>query len=992
MGNLTACQAGTPCFNFNQRMTTRTEAGAEKNFASTLLPWITAGLLTVVYLLTLNHWLSFKNLSAVARASGQLWSPDVFSPLFSLVSSPFRWLPETAIPLAMNLFSAVCAFFVLVLLARCVALVPHDRTQQERERIHGPLALLSLSTAWIPVVLAVLVCGLQLTFWENATSFSSGMFDLLLFAYCVRCLMEYRISKAESWLLRAAVVYAAAATETWVMIMFLPAFLVAIIWAKGFSFFQLRFLSRLFLCLLVGSLFYLYLPLLHWKTDGYFWVPLKENISTEFFQASYIFRYTPYHVKLVMVMTSLLPILIIGIRWKSSFGDTSQFGIALATWVFHLTHAALLGLCLWAAFDPAFSLRDAAGRFPILSGNRDPFLPFYFLGALSIGYLSGYFLLVFRPIIRRGRQVMASQKFLNRVSTAIIFALLALAPLGLLLKNIPQIKFINGPMLTDYGSLLTEHLPSTGVILSDNSGSLMVARSYLARSGKASDYLYLDTREMKSPGYYRFQTRQHPGQWPRIFTNIADRAMLGDVQLMNLVKTLADKHSVYYLQPSFGYYFEVFYAVPHGLVNELKLYPTNKVVSPPPLSEAVIAENEGFWKQHDPEIRALLPVIAPPANADNAGLRERMMEKMHIPFEKNLGALQIGSVYSRALNTWGVEAQRSGRLDAAGAHFEKAFQLYPDNVVARANADFNQKLRKGERAAVDNPSDFEKRFGNFEGWEQTLNIDGLFDEPTGCLAQGIVFARGRLDRQAAQNFERTLSLAPESLLARLWLARVYVVLNVPEKAFPLLHELYARTNLFADAAINVADVFQVELAASYVSRDPEKVRQLVKATVSPRSPDPVLLETAARVSGYYNDYTNALVALERQLELSPNNVEFLISKAYAQMQLTNFNDAIIPLSKAISLQPTNTAALYCRAVSYFETGKLDESQRDYQALQVLNPKSYPAYHGLGEIAFQKKDTNAAIKFFEQDLTYAPPGSPELQFATNRLKSLKPGSP
>src|SRR6185437_3849942 len=59
-----------------------------------------------------------------------------------------------------------------------------------------------------PPVLATLACGLQLTFWENATTLSSGMLDLLLFAYSVRCLLEYRISKQESWILRAAVVYA----------------------------------------------------------------------------------------------------------------------------------------------------------------------------------------------------------------------------------------------------------------------------------------------------------------------------------------------------------------------------------------------------------------------------------------------------------------------------------------------------------------------------------------------------------------------------------------------------------------------------------------------------------------------------------------------------------------------------------------------------------------------------------------------------------------
>src|SRR5690348_6597423 len=123
-------------------MTTRTEAGAEKSFVSAFLPWVIAGLLAVVYLLTLNHWISFSNLATVSRAAGQSWSPEIYSPVFNLVTAPFHWLPETWLPVALNLFSVVCAFFVVLLLARCVALLPQDRTQKQRDREHGKFALL----------------------------------------------------------------------------------------------------------------------------------------------------------------------------------------------------------------------------------------------------------------------------------------------------------------------------------------------------------------------------------------------------------------------------------------------------------------------------------------------------------------------------------------------------------------------------------------------------------------------------------------------------------------------------------------------------------------------------------------------------------------------------------------------------------------------------------------------------------------------------------
>ena len=966
-------------------MTNRTEAGAEKSFISTLLPWMIAGALAIVYLLTVNHWISLKNMQAVARTTGQTWTADNYAPLFVLATSPFHWLPEAWVPLALNLFAVVCAFFVLVLLARCVTLLPHDRTAKQREKGRSPLS--SLPLAWVSPVLAVIVCGLQLTFWENATSLSLGIFDLLLFAYSVRCLMEYRVDKRESWLLRGAVIYAAAATDSWLMVALSPFFLGAIIWIMGLGFFQLRFVSRLFLCFLVGSLFLLYLPLLHLRSDGFFWEPLRQAAMNQLVPVKFLFRYLEHYVQFYVVLTSLLPLFLISIRWKASFGDTSNLGVTLATWVLHLAHFALFVVCAWAMFDTGFSLRDSAGKYQFLSQFRDVFLPLYFLSALCIGYFAGYFLLVFRPLVRRGRPIASHERILSRIASGFVCLLLVLAPLGLIFKNLPAIRYTNGPMLQNYAAALVEKLPPDAVLLSDRSMPLLLTRSWLARSGKQQNYLFLDTGALKSLAYYRFQTRLHPEEWPQVFTNATNpNILIPELQLAKIVRDIAKKHPVYYLHPSFGYYFDVFYAVPHGIVNELHLYGTNMITSPP-LSEADFAENEAFWKQREPELAALPAGIFPPPPQQKPSLRERWLGAMQIPFEKNLTAEFLANTYSRALNTWGVGAQRLGHLEPAAAHFAEAIQLAPGNVVASENLEFNKKVRKGLRVAPDNLTAFQQRFGNETDWNQILNSNGLFDEPTGCLAQGIVFHRGHLDRQAAQNFLRSIDLAPDGLLARLWLSRVYVVLNQPEKAFALVDELKARSKSLADVAIYPSDILQVELAANYVNNSRDKVDHIVKSTVSQKSPDPLLLDTAVQVATFYQDYTNALIALDKQLQLAPTNVVILLNKGFLEIQLTNYNEAIPALSKAISLSPTNTTAIFCRAVSYFESGKLDESQRDYELLRQINPKGYPAYHGLAEIALRKKDTNVAILNYKLDFTNAPPGSPEANWAVERLKKL-----
>src|SRR5260370_10642172 len=144
-----------------RRITMELEPGPKIRFVSRVAPWLAAAATLVVYLLTLNHWLSGGNLLQVAKASGWVWQPELYEPVTWLVTYPFRWLPLPAIPVALNLFGALCAFLTLALLARTVALLPHDRTHEQREKELDDFSILSIRSAWLPLVLAVIVCGLQ---------------------------------------------------------------------------------------------------------------------------------------------------------------------------------------------------------------------------------------------------------------------------------------------------------------------------------------------------------------------------------------------------------------------------------------------------------------------------------------------------------------------------------------------------------------------------------------------------------------------------------------------------------------------------------------------------------------------------------------------------------------------------------------------------------------------------------------------------------------
>ena len=77
-----------------------------------------------------------------------------------------------------------------------------------------------------------------------------------------------------------------------------------------------------------------------------------------------------------------------------------------------------------------------------------------------------------------------------------------------------------------------------------------------------------------------------------------------------------------------------------------------------------------------------------------------------------------------------------------------------------------------------------------------------------------------------------------------------------------------------------------------------------------------------------------------------------------------------------------------RAIANFRTDKLDEAQKDYEFVQRQVPKLPQINYGLGEIAYRRKDTNAAIRNYEAYLTNASPKTTEYKYVGERLAELK----
>ncbi len=961
---------------------------ARRDFVRRVLPWLIAAAMLLFYLLTLNHWVSLNNLGGVATIAGWTWTPQFDSPLFYLVTAPLRLLPAPALPVTLNVFSAICGALALGLLARSVGLLPHDRTEAQQVRERNDFFLLTIPTSWLPPLLAALLCGLQLTFWETATNGGSEAFDLLLFAFVIWSLVEYRLDGRVWRLYASAAVVGAGVVEGMAMVAFFPLFIIAIIWVRGLAFFNIQFLIRVFLYGLAGFvLIFLYqlAPVLTHHSTVTFRDALKLSLGMQS-QVVGLFWHCltnpgAYLSDVLMpIFICLMPLLVMSVRWK--FGDNSKIGSSLATLMFHTIHAIFLGVCLWIAFDPPFSPRQ-----------KELGLTLYYLIALSVGYYAGYFLLIFGKRHPRGKDVPSAWvSLVNKTVVAGVWLIAALALVGLIYKNAALVRTKNGDTLRRFSSLAVRNLPQkSAIVLSDDPERLYLTKAALASDRPNGKYLLIDTAWLPYPQYQRFLNKLSPQQWPSLLVKPDQTNMVNPLSLLRMLAFLSRTNDIYYLHPSFGYYFEAFYGEPHGLLYKLKLLPADTLVPPPP-DKDLIAENQTFWKTaRADDLAPLAEALAPSDSRSSETFVSAQLDRLHVPREMDVTAALLGSYCSRSLDFWGVELQRLGDLTDAAAKFREALELNTNNLAAQINIEVNDDLAAGRHLSADPFSPVAiNRFGD-DNLLEILNQDGPVDDPAFCFKFGESLAQlNGFYCQAVAPLKRACQLDPDYLPARFSLARVYGMHHLPDLMFETLRAPDSHSDQSSDA-----DYRQLNLllsAAYFQKNDLANGSRLLELVVSQNPTNQPLLTTIRQIYMNRGMFSNAMAVADMQLRFSADDSSFLTVRGYLDNQLSRYEEAIATLKHALEIQKENTNALFQLANAYFGAGNLDAARTNFESLQQTRTNSPQLAFCLAEIALRQHNTNEAIRNIEiylpQAPTNTPPGRAQAQLMEERLRQLK----
>ena len=923
----------------------------------------------LVYLFTLNHWISLASLGTVARTAGWLWQPETGRPLTLVVLSPFRLLPDSWLPLALNLFTATLAALVLAQLARSVVLLRYNISSEDPFQQGKPIsAQLTGPYVWMPPTLAALVCGLQLTFWENATSATGEMISLLSFAYALRCLLEFRATENQSWLSRCVGVYAAGMADNWMMVGYAPVLVATLIWTKGFGpFLQPRFLFRMIAWGLVGLGLYLLIPTLlslsaDQPTD--FGTALVTHLNSQK-QMLALFRVPALRM---LVLMALLPAVFLAVRWRShtvQFADDTQLGIMLIKAAGHSAHALFFLASLWIALNPAF--------LPLRKDLGLPLLAFYYVWALMTGYCAGYFLLF------KSGQPRRPSKYPVYGLALVVGLMLWLLPW----RNFFELRVTNSPAAREFARQLYQDLPAgKSVVFSEDPKQLLLLRAELTAHGPGKNPLLVDTPALLWPQYHRTMAARYGSRWPNILTT-NEVEKIGPAKMLSFASQLAALEPIYYRHPSSGFFLERFSDAPAGSLRQLM--PREEKSTEPTL----VATNHLRWQQRWSE-------HFHPLTEQLINLRQNAARWSQSPFKdlrfarrQNATAAFLGTVYSKAFNHWGVELRRSGQDPEAMQWFERSIEMNPDNLAARINLEYGRRCKQGDRSRLKLAwvrEEFSDALGKYENWWEVMSQNGPVDEPTFLLQSGRVLLAAHNPRQAVHAFARCAELSPAWPLPKLWQAQSYNLAGQFTEALTIADGIdERRQNLKAPGLAQLVVCKTLALRGSGRTND---ANAYLEQFVNSHGQHAQVLASAAGLFAANAQFDRELELRETLLQRDSNNPELMTRKGLAELRLARYEIAAATFSKALALSPTDTNLRLLRAVAYLRGGQLEASKADYGELLKNEASAQSALFGLGGIAWREQETNVMIRYYEQFLSNSATLTPQFNIATERLRQIR----
>lgn len=255
-----------------------------------------------------------------------------------------------------------------------------------------------------------------------------------------------------------------------------------------------------------------------------------------------------------------------------------------------------------------------------------------------------------------------------------------------------------------------------------------------------------------------------------------------------------------------------------------------------------------------------------------------------------------------------------GQYERALAHYNRAYELTPNNLEALVN-----------RAVVN--MDLGRLQSSLQDLEQSLKLG---ENHWAYLYRAMVQERIGEDRRAQENYTRAIRLKPE------------------------LVEAYYRRGLLHAKAGEYERAFQDE--SRVLELDISHARAYTARGV-------------ARAS--LGDFQWALHDLDRGCTLAPLSCRAFYNRGLVRHQLEMYSEALADFSRAIELDPQFPPVFMARGDTRAAMGDHWEAIADYDRAVELEPKNAAAYHARGQAKAAMREYGQAVEDLSQALELDP---------------------
>jgi len=337
--------------------------------------------------------------------------------------------------------------------------------------------------------------------------------------------------------------------------------------------------------------------------------------------------------------------------------------------------------------------------------------------------------------------------------------------------------------------------------------------------------------------------------------------------------------------------------------------------------------------------------------------------------QKNKKTVDIGSLEEALKNN---PKDMAIRLQLAKEYMRRGTILKVQDVTKNINvSDLNKESAllelRGKAQLLS--GDLDSARATFEQWTKAFP-----DEADAHFYYGDTLARSGKVEQAKVELERTISLNPRHLVARIAEIKLLTVLNEKGKA------LDALVKLRKDFGSHI-EVLGIEGWFAMGNGNFSKAEQSFSAARKQR-PDSVLTINVVRAQWGQKKYDEGISLMREWLKENPSDQDVLLHLAGAYLSLDRNNEAITVYSTVVENNPEYYPALNNLAWLYSDKN-LNKALEYAERARQISPKDPFILDTLGMLMLKKGNTSSAYKFVNEAAEILPSDG-EIQLHLGRV--------